>query len=218
MEKALVGLAATALAMLGGCAETILDPQCWPQTCVVDPRYGLVTQDGKAITKEGKAEQARDEEERRRKSEEAEEKAKQQAEWESAQRKKLAKQEADQQEAKRARTAADEARGYKHVSFAHFFLDYKTLPLGSKRAVTGIYQVFGQLETLAPMPVDEPLGNIPSVALLTASASRDVRAKLLACRLSFCRETVLGHTTRCTVTWLGRPLPVNVCFIVDELW
>jgi len=127
---------------------------------------------------------------------------------------------AARQEAQRARIAAEEARGYKHISFEDFFLDYKTMPVGSKRAVKGYYRVFGNLETLAKVPYGDAWDNFPRVVLLTESAPREVRAKLLdfKCRQVFCEVLLLGHTTRCTVTWVSNPLRSDVCLAVDGMW
>ena len=117
-------------------------------------------------------------------------------------------------EATRKRMVEDEDRGYKHVAFEDFFLDHKTIPLGSKRAIKGFYQVSGEFETL----VGRYMPNAPKIVLLTDSAPREVRTKLLRCRHSVCPTTVLGHTTKCSVTWLGTPVSINVCFAVDSIW
>jgi hypothetical protein len=144
----------------------------------------------------------------------------QQTEQARAAEAKRAEQEAARLEAERARIAADEVRGYKHVSFTDFFLDYKTMPVGSKRAVKGYYRVFGELETLAARPLDSTMDNIPRVVLLSDLAPRDVRAKLLAspCRPAFCQVLLLGHTTTCAIDRLGRPVRSDVCFAIDEIW
>src|SRR6266571_2541421 len=97
----------------------------------------------------------------------------------------------------------DEALGYKHVPFADYMLDYKTMPIGTKRAIAGFYRVNGQLETL----VENWFPDAPEIILLTETAPREIRKRLLECRRGYpCRMIVLGHTSRCEVTWLGRPV------------
>lgn len=221
MRKHLATIAGVVVVVLSGCAGTALDSECWrqgQQTCVMDPRYGLVTSDGRAVTPEGKIKQARDEEAQRQRVNEARKEAENRAEWERAQKEKLARQQDKEEQAARRRIAADESRGYRHVSFGDLFLDYKSLPLGSKRAVKAIYQVFGQLETLSGMPVDGPFSSAPTIIALTDAAPRDVRAKLLSCRRIICPAVFLGHTVTCTVTKDGRRLPIHVCFAVDDVW
>jgi hypothetical protein len=139
--------------------------------------------------------------------------AKQQAE--------LKKQDEDRLDAARARIAVDEARGYKHVSVVDFVLDKKTIPLGSKRAVSGLYQVFGEFQTLAASPLARPSDSTPKVYVITASSPREVRAKLLSnpCRrAAFCPVVLLGRTARCTIEWLGASVRNEVCLAVDETW
>jgi len=203
MKNLVVLLAAAGVVQLGGCYA-----KCWQ--CQVEQCYR--TPDGKLQTvEEMEAEQA---EEARRAAEEKRKEEEQREQLARTALEQQAKRQAIAQAAVNARIAEDEARGYKHVAFADFYLDQKSLPLGSKRAVTGFYRVTGQLETLVDMPAD----NAPRVILVTESAPREARAKMLACRRSLCRGTFLGHTAKCEVTWLGNPLPIDVCLAVDDVW
>lgn len=214
MKKALL---ISFLTMLAGCAGTALSPECLNQGCVSDPTYGLMTRDGRALTEEGKRRQAEDEAERKRRSEEGRRRAERLVEDERMQREELKRQAEAQRTAAGARKTADEARGYVHVSFRDLFLDYKTMPLGTKRAVLGNYRKLGQLEALLDTP---PIETGPRIVLLTESSPRAVRARLLQhpCGIAFCKVVVLGHTVPCAVTQPGVPVRADICFAVDELW
>jgi hypothetical protein len=146
--------------------------------------------------------------------------AEQEEEARKTQQAELEKQNAARLKKAEARIAADEVRGYKHTTFTDFFLDYRTIPLGSKRAVSGLYQLFGEYETLTEIPSDNPWGGTPRVALLTATAPRDVRERLLVyvCRAAFCPVVLLGRTVSCTIRRLGGQARVDVCFAIDEMW
>lgn len=184
---------------------------------MADPEYGLVTADGRAVTEEGKRKQDRDEDQRRRKAQDAKRRPERLAEDDEARRQDLKRQTEMQRAATNARKTADEARGYIHVSLTDLFLDYKTMPLGSKRAVSGNYRMLGQLEALLDAP---PLETGPKIVLLTESSPRAVRARLLEhpCRIAYCKVMVLGHTVQCTVTQPGVLVRADVCFAVDEIW
>jgi len=157
------------------------------------------------------------------KAQENDARRKRQAEQEDArkaQQAELEKQNAAPLKKAEARIAADEARGYKHTTFTDFFLDYRTIPLGSKRAVSGLYQVFGEYETLTEIPSDNPWAGTPRVALLTATAPRDVRERLLVyvCRAAFCPVVLLGRTVSCTIRHLGGQARNDICFAIEEMW
>ncbi len=123
------------------------------------------------------------------------------------------------EEARRARLADWRARGYEPVSFEDFVLDYKTVALGSKRVVGGFYQVFRDFETLAARPMESPAGNTPRVVVLSSSAPREVRAKLLQCRQQgICRVMLLGHTAKCTVERFGYLVREDICLAVDGMF
>jgi hypothetical protein len=113
-----------------------------------------------------------------------------------------------------SRLQDDEKNGYRHMSFTDFQLDSKSMPLGSKVAMTGFYQVSGQLESLA----ESPIPNALKLVILTDKAPRESRKRFLECRNGFCRITVLGHTSTCEMTWLGNPVSNNVCLVVDDTW
>jgi hypothetical protein len=70
------------------------------------------------------------------------------------------------------------------------------------------------------MPLGDTMDSVPRVVLLTDSAPREARAKLLSvpCRMAYCKVLLLGHTTRCTITWAGNPVRRDVCFAVDGMW
>jgi hypothetical protein len=207
-------LAVAMLSLLAGCAA--FAPACLVGTCHRAFDGVVVAADGKPVTEEGRAIRAQQDEVRKRAAEDKRLEAERRAEeWRALQARQVAEA-AAQKEAERAHIVADEARGYKHVSFTDFILDYKTMPVGSKRAVKGIYQSLGNLEIL----VASLINDTPRVVLLTDSAPREVRAKLLdfTCRQIFCEVLLLGHTTRCTVTWAGRPVRSDVCLAVDGMW
>jgi TPR repeat protein len=109
-----------------------------------------------------------------------------------------------------------EARGYKFLTFTDFELDAKSMPLGKKIAVTGLYQVQGQMETLAERLSPDAL----SVLLITEDASRPTRKQFIECRRigMYCTLTLLGHTTECNVTWLGHYVSTKVCLSVETDW
>jgi len=213
-------LTAIALFALPGCAtiEEWQDERHMNQTVVAEVAPGQYRTVTYRELAELNAQKAREDEARRKQRAEQEEEEK---EVRKAKQAELEKQDAAQREAARARIAADEARGYKHILFTDFILDHKTIPLGSKRAVSGLYQVFGELETLTAIPTDSLADNVPRVFLLTASAPREVRAKLLAfpCRPAFCPVVLLGRTTSCTIKWwFGNPVRNEVCLAIEEIW
>ena len=107
-----------------------------------------------------------------------------------------------------------ETRGYKYLTFTDFELDAKSMPLGKKLAIKGVYQAQGQIETLAESISPDAL----SVLLITDSAPRPTRKWFIECRRAgmFCEMTVLGHTSKCDVTWLGHYVSTKVCLSVDE--
>lgn len=107
----------------------------------------------------------------------------------------------------------DEALGYKHMSITDFQLDNKTMRPGAKLALSGIYQRLGQLETLK----EGWLPNAPKVFLLTDSATRETRARLLRC-IGYCPLTVVGHIAKCSLTWAGNEMSNNVCVVVERTW
>jgi hypothetical protein len=133
----------------------------------------------------------------------------------------IAEEKPSQQGNAKERIEADEARGYKHVPFDDLFLDYKQLPVGSKRAVAALYQVFGQYETLTALPSESAFDGVPRIPLLTDKAPRDVRKRLLApmCRTAFCKVVFLGRTAPCTAlrTRFG-DTHRTTCFVVEEMW
>jgi hypothetical protein len=108
----------------------------------------------------------------------------------------------------------DESLGYKHMSFTDFELDKKTMRQGTKLAVKGFYRAKGKLETLA----ETILPTATEIVLLTETAPRGTRKRLLECRDRFCSMTVLGHVEKCNVTWLGRPVSSEVCLVVENTW
>lgn len=113
-----------------------------------------------------------------------------------------------------SRLQDDERNGYRHMSFTDFQLDSKSMPLGSKVAMTGFYQASGQLESL----VETPIPNAFKLVLLTDAAPRESRKRFLECRNGLCRITVLGHTSTCEISWLGKSVSSNVCLVVDDTW
>jgi hypothetical protein len=113
-----------------------------------------------------------------------------------------------------SRLQDDERNGYKHMSFTDFQLDNRSMPPGSKVALTGFYQVSGQVESLVETPIPDAF----KLVLLTETAPRESRKRFLECRNGICRMTVLGHTSTCEITWLGKPVSKNVCLVVDDTW
>lgn len=107
----------------------------------------------------------------------------------------------------------DEALGYKHMSITDFQLDNKTMRPGAKLALSGIYQRSGQLETLK----EGWLPNAPKAFLLTDSATRETRARLLRC-IGYCPLTVVGHIAKCSLTWAGNEVSNKVCVVVERTW
>jgi alpha/beta superfamily hydrolase len=108
------------------------------------------------------------------------------------------------------------ARGYKHMPFADFELDAKTIPLGTKIAITGLYQIDGKMEKLT----ESIIPNALSIILITDSASRSTRKRFLECRGvgSFCTMTLLGYTSKCDVTLFGRHVSTDICLVVEKNW
>lgn len=202
--------------LAGGCTTT--RAACWAQGGCRTDRDGVlvVTRTGEPVTEEERAKRASFEDLRARAIEDNRKEAERRAEERRAAQAKRAEEAAAQEETLRARIASDEARGYKQVSFADFILDYKTMPIGSKRAVHGYYRVFGNFETLTEVPYGD---NPPRVVLLTDSAPREVRAVLQSfqCRQGLCKGVLLGHTVRCTITWAGNPMRSDVCLAVDGM-
>lgn len=130
--------------------------------------------------------------------------------------KKLAEQQAVLQQAR-----MDDARGYKHMSFTDFRLDAKKMRLGSKLAITGFYQVIGEIETIAESLTATRMPNAARVFLLTEDAPRETRKKLLevrdgVCGAYGCQLTFLGHISKCEVTWLGARVKNTTCLSVEE--
>jgi hypothetical protein len=117
----------------------------------------------------------------------------------------------------------DEVLGYKHMLFSDFQLDSKTMPLGKRLKITGFYQVTGQLETLVETLVGTRMPNAYRLFLLTENSPRETRKQLLVLRngacgvYGICRMTVLGHISKCDVTWYGNFLPNTTCIVVDEI-
>jgi TPR repeat protein len=107
-----------------------------------------------------------------------------------------------------------EARGFKFLTFTDYELDSKSMPRGEKLAIKGVFQTQGQLEVLAESILPDAL----SVILLTDSAPRPIRKRFIECGRvgAYCEMTVLGHTSTCDVTWLGRHVSTKVCLSVDD--
>ena len=212
---AVAGLMIVVLSPLGGCAPgQCVGGRCYSAAELDALRHRTGDDYRKAAEKRAEQQRALQAEQQRALQAQREQEAPAQAQREQE----AAAQEERTLKAAAAHVAADEARGYKHVSFEDFFLDYKTMPVGSKRAVKGYYRVFGSLETLAKVPYGDAWDNYPRVVLLTDSAPREVRAKLLdfKCRQVFCEVLLLGHTTLCTVTGIGR-VRSDVCLAVDAM-
>ncbi len=127
-----------------------------------------------------------------------------------------------EQQATVKQTAEDEARGYIHMSFTDFRLDAKKMRLGSKLAISGLYQVKGEIETLAESLFATQMPNTFRVFLLTEDAPRAIRRKLLelrdgVCGVYGCQLTILGHVSKCEVTWLGAQVKSTTCISVDDI-
>jgi hypothetical protein len=117
----------------------------------------------------------------------------------------------------------DLANGYTYISFTDLHLDYRSMPLGRKLAVTGFYRSTGrspgQYETLAETFLPGAL----EVILITNTASRAARERMLTCRnypdarSMICPMTVLGRISKCDVTFLGNRVSTdNVCLVVEN--
>jgi hypothetical protein len=170
-----------------------------------------------ANTEKGRALQAQDEEQQRLKEQrDREEQSRQEAIRQAQARSELQARQDRQAQAVRERIAADEKRGFKHVSIKDFLLDSKTVPLGTKQAVTGFYVVYGKLEALSEAPAIRDY--FPHIFILTDKAPREVRAKLLNCRVGPCRLVLMGRTAKCVITVLGAPTTTDVCLAVDDSW
>ena len=131
--------------------------------------------------------------------------------------KKLAEQQATIKQA-----GEDAARGYKPMSFTDFRLDAKKLRGGSKLAISGFYQVTDEIETLSETLLASRMPNTARVFLLTEDAPRVTRRKLLelrdgVCGAYGCQLTILGHVSKCEVTWLGARVKSTTCISVDDI-
>ena len=117
----------------------------------------------------------------------------------------------------------DGARGYNQMSFNDFELDAEKMPLGKKLAITGYYQVEGQLEMLVDTIFSKQVPGAYRLILITDEAPRPTRKELLTWRKStcgmygMCLMTVLGHVSECEVNWLGRPIRNTRCLTVDSI-
>lgn len=123
---------------------------------------------------------------------------------------------------KNLRTLEDEARGYKQISFTDFQLDAKKMKLGRKLSITGFYKVTDEIETLAETSVAAMMPNTHRLFLLTEDAPRVTRKKLLEARNGICGYygcplTVLGHVSKCEVTWFGNRVKSTTCLSVDDI-
>ena len=117
----------------------------------------------------------------------------------------------------------DEARGYKQISITDFELDSRTMRTGTKLAINGFYQVTGQFETIVETVMATQMPNAYRLFLLTENAPRKARKQLLelrngTCGMSgICPMTILGHVSKCNVTWLGKPVRSTTCLSVDDI-
>jgi len=115
----------------------------------------------------------------------------------------------------------DERLGFTHVSFNDFLLDGKQLAAdGTKVAVAGVYQKFGDVAALLPRdPTAREQGNT-RIPLLTENATRNMRSWMLNCiqtSSAGCNITLRGTATMCTKTTLVGSSSVP-CLDVDDGW
>lgn len=120
----------------------------------------------------------------------------------------------EQQEIIDKKIRAGEARGYKHITFTDFQLDANTMSLGTKLSIMGIYKVEGKIEYLA----ESFMPRSPNINIITESATRSTRKRLLECRASgqFCTLNILGYTSKCDTTYMGRHVSTDICLVVDD--
>jgi hypothetical protein len=105
----------------------------------------------------------------------------------------------------------DDAAGYRRMDFTDFQLDFKTMPLGTKVSISGIYKATRQLETLS----ESFMPDAAEVVLITDGAPREVRKQLIACRgPAPCLLTILAHVSSCRVTWFGANSDPVACLVV----
>lgn len=124
-------------------------------------------------------------------------------------------------EARQKQIQEDEAKGYKHLSFNDFHLDHKSLPLGSKVAITGYYRASGSTSNQSEILASNFLPNALEVILITDKASRGARQLMLTCRSHLdarsmvCPLTIFARVSKCEVSYLGRRISTDVCLAVE---
>lgn len=118
--------------------------------------------------------------------------------------------------------------GYTPMTFDDFKLDGKKLSASNAKVLMrGVYQKFGELDTLLPTgmaaAIAREYGGNSGIPLLTDDATRDVRAFFLHCSENIlaqlgCPLTVVGHADMCTMTNLLGASKSMPCLVVEDGW